>query len=123
MSAKILVIEDDPATALLVEYTLTRQGFTVITASEGYDGLQQARLHQPAVVIMDVMLPGIDGYELCRRLRGDPATANVRILMFSARAQPADREAGTAAGANAYLTKPAAPGDIVRAVRDLAEKE
>jgi len=119
MSGALLVIEDDAATARLVEYTLTRQGYEVITAGDGLEGLNKAREERPALVILDVMLPGIDGFELCHRLRSDPATAGIRILMFSARAQEADRESGLHAGADAYLTKPASPEAIVRTVRGL----
>lgn len=98
MSETILVIEDDPATARLVEFTLGRQGYEVRMASDGLEGLKKAQEIHPDLVILDVMLPGIDGFELSRQIRAGPATADARILMFSARAQEADRESGLQAG-------------------------
>lgn len=119
MSEAILVIEDDPATARLVEYTLSRHGYKVATASNGLDGIRKARAEVPDLVILDVMLPGIDGFEICHRLRADAATRDIRILMFSAKAQEIDRDTGLKVGADAYLTKPAAPEDILSTVQEL----
>jgi len=123
MNSKVLIIEDDPATSRLVDYSLRHHGYQVITATNGLEGVRKAQTEAPDLVILDVMLPGIDGYEICHRLRADPATAGLRILMFSAKAQEIDKETGIKVGADDYLTKPAAPAEIVARVERLLAKK
>ena len=122
MEHKVLIIEDDPATSRLVEYSLRHAGYQVIRAANGLEGIRMARSEAPDLVILDVMLPGLDGYEICHRLKGDAATARLPILMFSAKAQEIDRNTGLKVGADEYLTKPAAPADIVGRVQKLLAK-
>jgi DNA-binding response OmpR family regulator len=122
MEHKVLIIEDDPATSRLVEYSLRHDGFQVVRAANGLEGIRMARSETPDLVILDVMLPGLDGYEICHRLKADAATARLPILMFSAKAQEIDRNTGLKVGADEYLTKPAAPADIVNTVRKLLAK-
>jgi DNA-binding response OmpR family regulator len=119
IAKKILIIEDDPATSRLVDYSLKHEGFEVITALNGLDGIRKARSEKPDLVILDVMLPGMDGFEICHRLRAEPDTAKLLILMFSAKAQEIDKETGLKVGANDYLAKPAAPSDIISHVEKL----
>jgi two-component system alkaline phosphatase synthesis response regulator PhoP len=124
MEKKILVIEDDPATSRLVDYSLRHEGFQVITAFNGLEGIRKATNEAPDLVILDVMLPGMDGFEICHRLREQPATARLPILMFSAKAQDIDKNTGLKVGADDYLSKPAAPAEIVNRVnRLLAQKK
>jgi two-component system alkaline phosphatase synthesis response regulator PhoP len=124
MEKKILVIEDDPATSRLVDYSLRHEGYQVITASNGLEGIRKALKESPDLVILDVMLPGMDGFEICHRLRSEPATARLPILMFSAKAQEIDKNTGLKVGADDYLSKPAAPADILNHIEKLlAEKE
>jgi two-component system, OmpR family, alkaline phosphatase synthesis response regulator PhoP len=123
MNNKVLIIEDDPATSRLVDYSLRHHGYQVLTATNGLEGVRKAKTEAPDLVILDVMLPGIDGYEICHRLRADPATAGLLILMFSAKAQEIDRETGIKVGADDYLTKPAAPAEIVARVERLLAKK
>jgi DNA-binding response OmpR family regulator len=122
MAKKILVIEDDPATSRLVDYSLRHDGFDVIRAANGLEGIRKARTEAPDLVILDVMLPGMDGFEICHRLRADAATARLPILMFSAKAQEIDKDTGLKVGADEYLTKPAAPAEIVSRVKKLLAK-
>jgi DNA-binding response OmpR family regulator len=119
MEKKILVIEDDPATSRLVDYTLRHEGFKVITAFNGLEGIRKANEEAPDLVILDVMLPGMDGFEICHRLREQPSTAKLLILMFSAKAQEIDKNTGLKVGADDYLSKPAAPADIINRVNKL----
>jgi DNA-binding response OmpR family regulator len=119
MAKKILIIEDDPATSRLVDYSLRHEGYQVVTAFNGIEGLRKAGSEKPDLVILDVMLPGMDGYEICHRLREDPSTAQLSILMFSAKAQEIDKNTGIKMGADGYLSKPAAPADIVNTVGKL----
>jgi DNA-binding response OmpR family regulator len=92
-------------------------------ASNGLEGVRKARTESPDLVILDVMLPGMDGFEICHRLRSEPATAKLPILMFSAKAQEIDRDTGIKVGADDYLTKPAAPAEIVSRVAKLLVKK
>jgi len=123
MEKKILVIEDDPATSRLVDYSLRHEGYQVITASNGLEGVRKALSESPDLVILDVMLPGMDGFEICHRLRSEPTTAHLPILMFSAKAQEIDKDTGIKVGADDYLTKPAAPAEIVSRVEKLLAKK
>jgi two-component system, OmpR family, alkaline phosphatase synthesis response regulator PhoP len=119
MDSKVLVIEDDPATTRLVDYSLRHHGYQVITAANGLEGIRKAQSESPDLVILDVMLPGMDGFEICNRLRTNPATSKIKILMFSAKTQDIDRQTGMKVGADDYLTKPAAPAEIVARVEKL----
>jgi DNA-binding response OmpR family regulator len=121
---KILVIEDDPAISRLVDYSLRHEGYTVIPATNGLEGIRKAHREKPDLIILDVMLPGMDGFEICARLRAEPATARLPILMFSAKAQEIDKNTGLKVGADDYLPKPAAPAEIVsRVAKLLAQKK
>jgi two-component system alkaline phosphatase synthesis response regulator PhoP len=122
MAKKILVIEDDPATLRLVDYTLKQEGYDVITSTNGLDGLRKALSESPDLVILDVMLPGLDGFEICYRLRAEPSKAKLPILMFTAKAQEIDKDTGIRVGADDYLTKPSSPDVILSHVAKLLEK-
>jgi len=119
MDKKILVIEDDPATLRLVDYSLRHDGYQVLTASNGLEGIQKAHNEAPDLIILDVMLPGMDGFEICHSLRSEPDTAQLPILMLSAKAQEIDKNTGLKVGADDYLAKPADPSEIVRRVESL----
>jgi DNA-binding response OmpR family regulator len=123
MAKKILVIEDDPAISRLVEYSLRHEGYEVIIATNGLEGIRKAHREVPGLIILDVMLPGMDGFEICSRLRSEPDTAQMLILMFSAKAQDIDRNTGMIVGADDYLSKPAAPAEIVSRVAKLLAKK
>jgi len=122
MIKKILVVEDDLYALRFVEYTLERQNYRVITASDGIVGLTLAREEKPDLIILDVMLPGLDGFEVCHRLRLDPETAPIPILMLSAKARETDRNTGLREGADDYLAKPADPSEIVGRVKSLLKQ-
>ena len=123
MAKKILIIEDDPAISRLVEYSLRHEGYEVITSTNGLEGIRKAQREAPDLIILDVMLPGMDGFEICHRLRCEPDTAQLLILMFSAKAQEIDKNIGLGVGADDYLPKPAAPAEIVNRVEKLLAKK
>lgn len=106
ISKRILIVEDDPSVLRSTSYILEKEGYDVITAQNGLEGLKKARDSNPDLLILDVMLPGIDGFEICHSLRGEPETADLLILMFSAKGQEADKATGLKMGADDYLTKP-----------------
>ena len=119
MNSKILVIEDDPSALRFIEYTLQQEGYQVLSAKNGLEGLRKARKEEPDLIVLDIMLPGIDGFEICHRLRAEPETAQLPILMLSAKAQEIDKATGLKMGADDYLTKPADPSEIVSRVETL----
>jgi len=123
VTKRILVVDDDPAALRLVQYTLQQDGYEVITASNGLDGLRKASSEAPDVVVLDVMLPGIDGLEVASRLRAQPSTAGIPIIMVSAKAREIDRAAGLKVGADDYVTKPADPAEISRRVAQLLARK
>jgi len=103
MSNSILVVEDEPALVDTLEYNLVRQGYTVNTARDGYTALDLARSLRPDLIVLDVMLPGLDGFEICRTLRQEMTTP---ILMLTAKDDEIDKVVGLEVGADDYLTKP-----------------
>ena len=119
MNKKILVIDDNPGSMRLTGYTLEKKGYQIITASDGLEGLRKAREEHPDLIILDVMLPGLDGYEVCHQLRQKPETATLPILMISAKAHQDDKDIALRVGADDYLTKPVEPSTIVARVESL----
>ena len=119
MSKRILVIEDDPASLRLMQYILEHKGYEVLTAVNGLDGLKKARNKEPDLILLDVMLPGMDGFDICYHLRAEPQTAKLPILMLSAKAREVDRDTGLKVGADYYITKPVAPAEIISNVEAL----
>jgi len=112
---KVLVVDDD-------DVNLELEGFQVFTAVDGVDALERVRECDPVVVTLDIMMPRMDGWDAAARLRDDPATAHVKVVLLSARAQEADIKRGTRLGVDAYLTKPFDPEELVAVVRRLAEE-
>jgi DNA-binding response OmpR family regulator len=106
IAKKILIVEDDPSFSRAINHIIQKEGYDVITAANGMSGLRMAQEEKPDLLILDVMLPGLDGIEICHRLRQNPPTATLPIIMLSAKGQEADRTTGLKVGANEYLTKP-----------------
>ncbi|MEJ5224304.1 MAG: response regulator, partial [Anaerolineales bacterium] len=119
MPERILIIDDDLDTLRLVGLMLQKQGYQILAANNGVQGLQQAGEHLPDLILLDVMMPGMDGYEVARRLRANPSTAGIPILMFTAKAQLDDKVQGFEAGADDYLTKPTHPTELQAHVKAL----
>jgi CheY-like chemotaxis protein len=113
MAAKILIVDDDLEAVKLIGLMLERQGYEIAAAQLGAQALAKARTENPALVILDIMMPDMDGFEVCRRLRADPATASLPIIMFTAKATTSDKVAGFQAGADDYLTKPVHPEELL----------
>ncbi|HEX6754589.1 MAG TPA: response regulator [Mycobacteriales bacterium] len=117
---RVLVVDDEAVIRQLIVINLELEGFEVHQAVDGLDAIGTAREVDPDVVTLDVMMPGLDGWATAQRLRSDPATSRARIVLISARTRPADVERGQDSGADAYVTKPFDPDEVVRAVRRLA---
>jgi phosphate regulon transcriptional regulator PhoB len=113
----ILVVEDERDIRELIRFNLEQEGFAVAVAEDGEQALDAARRGRPALVILDLMLPGLSGLEVCRRLRSEEATARLPILMLTAKAAETDRVVGLEMGADDYLTKPFSPRELVARIR------
>ncbi len=118
----ILVIDDEKDLIELVRYNLEKEGFDVIAASDGKSGLEIALRHRPDVVLLDWMMPGVDGLEVCRQLRADARTARIPVLMLTAKAAEPDRVVGLEMGADDYVSKPFSPRELVARVRALLRR-
>jgi len=119
MAEKILIVDDDVNALKLIGYTLHREGYEIVVAQSGQEALVKAREEEPQLIILDIMMPHMDGYEVCRRLRATPQTAQVPVIMLTAKGQVEDKVTGFEAGADDYLTKPVIPAELVARVKAL----
>lgn len=108
----VLVADDDPDILDLVRFRLERSGYTVATAEDGAEAVRLACELSPALAVLDVMMPSLNGFEVTRRLRGDPATARIPVILLTAKAQDADVQEGFEAGADDYIRKPFSPREL-----------
>jgi DNA-binding response OmpR family regulator len=116
----VLVVDDDPVILKLLQVNFEMEDYRVLTAGDGASGLAAAIAHRPDVVVLDVMMPGMDGLEVSRRLRGDETTRGIPVLLLSAKAQGSDIAAGLAV-ADGYMTKPFEPLELLDRVVELVE--
>jgi two-component system phosphate regulon response regulator PhoB len=119
---KVLIIEDDRSLAEVLAYNLRQAGYEVLTASDGQDGLLQAQLKSPEIVILDLMLPVIDGLDVCRRLRADASTKDVLIVMLTAKTEESDELIGFSLGADEYIHKPFSVKILVERIKALRRR-
>lgn len=117
MSATVLVVDDEKDLVELVRYHLEKDGMKCLEAQDGETALQLARERTPDLIVLDLMLPGVDGLEVCRKLRKDPKTASVAIIMLTAKAEEVDRVVGLEMGADDYMVKPFSPRELVARVK------
>ncbi len=118
----ILIIEDEKDIVDLLEYHLKQSGFSVTSALDGSTGLERARKKSPNLIILDLMLPGMDGKDICRSLRSNPLTQSIPILMLTAKAEETDRLIGFELGADDYVTKPFSPKELVLRVKAILRR-
>ena len=118
-SARVLLVEDDPVILRLLEVNFELEGYEVLLARDGAEGIRLAQEQRPDLVISDIMMPNVSGIELVEALKADPQTATIPILLLSAKAQSADVKAGLEAGADDYVTKPFEPLELVDRVQAL----
>jgi CheY-like chemotaxis protein len=117
---RVLVVDDDEVIRQLIAVNLTLEGFDVSTAVDGQDCIDKVQAIAPDVITLDVMMPRLDGWETAVQLRKTPETAHIKVVLITARAQEDDIARGAGVGADAYLTKPFDPGEMIRVVRELA---
>ena len=123
MNSPILIVDDEPDTLELIEFNLKAAGFRCLTAGDGTEALRKAREFHPQLIILDLMIPEIDGLEVCKLLRRDVNTASIPIIMLTAKASEIDRVLGLELGANDYLTKPFSTRELVLRIKNLLKKD
>jgi DNA-binding response OmpR family regulator len=116
VTRRILAVDDEPHILKLVSFSLKARGFEVIEATDGLSAIEVAEREQPDLVLMDVMMPALDGYEACRRIKANPKTAHIPVVMLTAKTQVAEQKSGLDAGALDYICKPFTPKDLVAQV-------
>ncbi|TSE24956.1 response regulator transcription factor [Tepidimonas aquatica] len=121
VAPRVLIVDDEPNILLPLEFLMRREGYEVRSARDGEEGWQAVQQWRPDLVLLDVMMPQRDGFEVCGLIRSDPALASVRVVMLTAKGRDSDVARGLALGADAYLTKPFATADLVQRVRELLE--
>jgi DNA-binding response OmpR family regulator len=121
---RILIVDDDAFIRRPLEFILREEGFAPVTAVNGEDGLAKLEGELPDLIVLDVMMPGMDGFTVCRRVRTDPRFASIPVILLTAKGQESDRERGFAAGATEFMSKPYSPSELLRRVREiLSERE
>ena len=115
----VLIVDDEPMARTLLRLMLVRAGFHVSEAEDGYDALEKVRKNQPDVVLLDVMMPGMDGFTVCEKLRNEAATAELPIIMLSGKAHQEAIQEGLQAGANRYLVKPTGLDELTRNINEV----
>ena len=121
-SGRVLVVEDERDVAELIRYNLTREGYDVVVAGSGGDAIKQAREVQPDLVLLDIMVPQVNGWEVCRRLKQDAETRAIPVIMVTGRVEEGDKVLGFEMGADDYVTKPFSPRELVARVRAVARR-
>lgn len=114
---KILIVEDEKDIAKMLEYNLQKEGFKTCVAGDGEDALDAVKAEHPDIVLLDLMLPGIDGLEVCKTLKGDAQTSPVPIIMLTAKSQESDKIVGLELGADDYVTKPFSPRELMARIK------
>ena len=119
MGARVLIADDEPNIVVSLEFMMKRAGYEVLVARDGTEALAAIRASRPALVLLDAMMPGMSGFEVCEAVRADPETRETRILMLTAKGRETDVARGVGAGADAYVTKPFSTRELVEKVRDM----
>ena len=120
---KILLVDDEFELVKMIKFRLEAGGYSVITAYNGQEALNKARQEKPDLIILDLMLPKIDGYKVCRMLKFDEKYRHIPIILFTARAQETDRDMGKEVGADAYIVKPFEPQELMGKIGELLRKK
>lgn len=119
MGTKVLIADDEPNIVVSLSFMMKREGYEVLLARDGTEALDTIRRERPALVLLDAMMPGLSGFEVCEAVRADAGVRETRILMLTAKGRETDVARGLGAGADAYVTKPFSTRDLVAKVRDM----
>jgi DNA-binding response OmpR family regulator len=119
---KVLVVDDEEYIQHILNFSFGAEGYDVLTASDGEEGITKARNEKPDVIVMDIMMPKMDGYEACKRIKSDPETKDIPVILLTAKGREADRKLGADAGADDYVVKPFSPGRLIERVEGMLQK-
>lgn len=119
MQKKIMVVDDEPYIARVIKFKLEQEGYAVISANDGVTGLDRIRQEKPDLVLLDVMMPGLTGYEVCQQVKADADLAGIPVVFLTAKGQERDREQGLTLGASDYITKPFSPNRLLELVKSI----
>lgn len=122
MTWSVLVVDDEPMARTLLRLMLVRAGFEVVEAEDGFDALEKLKVDAPDIMILDVMMPGMDGFTVCQTVRADSESNDLPIIMLSAKTDLESVNKGLRVGADKYLTKPISPEELTREVQDMLER-
>jgi DNA-binding response OmpR family regulator len=116
---KILIVDDEPNIVMSLEYLLRRKGFDVLIARNGTEALQSVKTHNPDLVLLDIMMPDVDGYEICDHIKSTTALAHIKVIFLSAKSKKSDIERGLELGADQYMIKPFSNKELVQNINSL----
>jgi len=116
---KILVVDDEVYIVHILDFSLGMEGYEVLTALDGEQALEKARQEHPDLIVLDIMMPKLDGYETCKLLKADDGTRNIPVILLSAKGRNADQKVGFDVGADDYITKPFSPRKLVERINDI----
>jgi two-component system alkaline phosphatase synthesis response regulator PhoP len=119
---KVLVVDDEEYIQHILNFSFGAEGYQVITAANGVEALAKAKEERPDVIVLDIMMPKMDGYEACKKLKSDPATKNIPVILLTAKGRDADRKLGSQAGADDYVVKPFSPGRLIERVEGIIKR-
>jgi DNA-binding response OmpR family regulator len=122
MAKEILIVDDEPSIVIPIQFLMEQQGYSVIVAENGEDALDIVHKYEPDLVLLDIMLPGIDGYEVCEIVRLNPKYRRIKIIFLTAKGREVEIAKGLALGADAYITKPFSNAEVVKKVKELLEE-
>ena len=120
--AKVLVVDDEEYIQHILNFSFGAEGYEVVTASDGEEGVSKARDEKPDVIVMDIMMPKMDGYEACKQIKTDPQTKDIPVILLTAKGRDADRKLGSEVGADDYVVKPFSPGRLIERVEGIMKK-
>jgi two-component system alkaline phosphatase synthesis response regulator PhoP len=119
---KVLVVDDEEYIQHILNFSFGAEGYEVVTAADGEEALAKARHEKPDIIVLDIMMPKMDGYEACRKLKSDPKTKDIPVILLTAKGRDIDRKLGSEAGADDYVVKPFSPGRLIERVEGIMKR-
>jgi two-component system alkaline phosphatase synthesis response regulator PhoP len=119
---KVLVVDDEEYIQHILNFSFGAEGYDVVTAGDGEEGIKKAKSEKPDIIVLDIMMPKMDGYEACKRLKTDPHTKNIPVILLTAKGREVDRKLGSQAGADDYVVKPFSPGRLIERVEGMMKR-
>ena len=116
MNKKILIVDDEVYILHILDFSLGAEGYEVITAADGEEAIERAKKEKPDLVVLDIMMPKVDGFEACRRLKADPETSPIPVILLTAKGREVDRRMGMEVGADDYIVKPFSPNKLIEKI-------